>query len=141
MGSPEEKELMRKLKWNNGSFAHIQRGSYDINGREMYFRSKWEANTCLYLDWLKKQGEIIDWEYEPKPFDFPTRTNNRYVPDFIVTTKKGLECWEVKGYYTKKDKTKMKRFAQYYPEYKIIMVEKEFYNDIKKKVGKMLRFF
>ena len=47
MGSPEEKEMMKGWNRNNGSFQHVQRGEYDINGKMIYFRSKWEANYAL----------------------------------------------------------------------------------------------
>jgi len=144
MGSPEEKALMARSRWNNGSFANVQRGDYNINGKTIYFRSKWEANYALYLDWLKKQGMIKDWKFEAKTFvfdkvEFGTR---RYIPDFQVFTNKGeIEYHEVKGFMQKKDKTKIRRMEKYYPEVKLLLIDKDFYNDIKKKLGKMLKFY
>lgn len=127
-----------------GSYGHIQRGYFDIGGETMFFRSKWEANYALYLNFLIKHGEIKSWEFEPDTFLFEkiitgTRT---YTPDFkVVLNTDRIEYHEVKGYMDPKSKTKLKRMAKYYPEISLILVDKDAYYDIKKKVGKLCGFF
>jgi len=104
------------------SFENVQRGNYSIGNQEIYFRSKWEANYALYLEWLKEQGEIKDWEYEPTPrYDFIMQENGKprvlslgYLPDFKVTNNDGsFYLVEIKGY--RQGTLKLKRMAKYYP--------------------------
>jgi len=119
-------------------------GTYDIGGKSIYFRSKWEANYALYLEFLKKNGDIKEWEYEPEFFEFDKirHGTTRYLPDFKITNKDdSSEYHEVKGYMDSRSKTKLKRMAKYYPHVKLILVDKDFYADLVKKVGKMLHFY
>lgn len=75
-------------------------------------RSSWENNFCLYLDHMK-----IEYLYEPRTFYFPERTGaSSYVPDYRLNYK-GKEVWvEVKGRIDSKDRTKMRRLRDHYPE-------------------------
>jgi hypothetical protein len=123
-------------------YDHIQRGEYLIGDREMYFRSKWEANYALYLEFLKKQGEIKDWHYEVKMFDFPIPHGvTRYMPDFQVIEKDGSVTYrEVKGYMDSRSKTKLKRMKKYYPQVKIELVDGEQMRALNK-YKKLLKFY
>jgi len=129
---------------SNGSYPNIKRGDYENSKGTMYFRSRWEANYALYLDFLIKLGEIEKWDYEVDVFvfeqiQFGTRS---YRPDFKVFTKDGnFEYHEVKGYMDSKSKTKLKRMAKYHPDVKIILIDAKYYNDIKKRFSKMLNFY
>ena len=150
--SKEAKEKMSKTrkgkmpinKQRPGEWMNIKRGYFNINGIEMFFRSKWEANYTLYLNFLIKQKQILKWEYEADVFifekiKFGTRS---YRPDFkIYNNDKSIEYHEVKGWMTPKSKTKIKRMAKYYPNIKLIIIDKDVYVDIKKKLGKMLKFY
>jgi len=124
--------------------VNVKRGYYDINGKNMFFRSKWEANYALYLDFLVKQKQIQKWEYEKDTFvfekiKFGTRS---YKPDFkIYNDIRLIEYHEVKGYMTARSKTQLKRMKKYYPDIKVVLIDKEVYEDIKKKLGKMLKFY
>lgn len=124
-------------------FGNIKSGKYDINGKLIFFRSKWEANYALYLDFLIKQKEIKKWEYEVDTFvfhkiKFGTRS---YKPDFKVINNDGSIAYhEVKGYMDDRSKTKLKRMAKYYPEIKIRLIDKPVYNSIKK-WDKLLKFY
>ena len=123
-------------------YENIQRGEYQVGERLLYFRSKWEANYALYLQWLKEQGEIKEWEYEPQPFyEFPIRHGTtRYLPDFQVVKNDGTYYLvEIKG--RKQGMIKLKRMAKYFPKVKIEIVTAKEYNALKKKVGKMLNFY
>lgn len=127
-----------------GRFGNIVRGYFDIEGKKMFFRSKWEANYALYLNFLVKQKLILKWEFEAESFLFDkiksgTRT---YRPDFKVYNLDGThEFHEVKGWMDPRSATKLKRMKKYFPEIKVILVDADSYNDIKKKLGKMLKFY
>jgi hypothetical protein len=119
-------------------------GHYDINGKDIYFRSLWEANYALYLDFLIKNGEIKKWEFEPDTFWFEKikRGVRSYLPDFkVYRNDDSFEYHEVKGWMDKKSITKIKRMAKYYPKIKLIVVDQHSYNDIKKKLGKAIGFY
>jgi len=75
-------------------------------------RSSWENNFCLYLNYKN-----IEYDYEPKVFYFPERTGaSSYVPDYRLNLD-GKEVWvEVKGRIDSKDRTKMRRLKEHYPE-------------------------
>ena len=122
----------------------VKRGHYDINGKDIFFRSKWEANYALYLDFLIKQKQIKKWEYEADVFVFEKIKfgTRRYKPDFkVYIGVNRVEYHEVKGHMTAKSKTQLKRMKKYYPEIKIVLIDKDVYQDIKKKLGKMLGFY
>ncbi len=123
-------------------YDHIQRGMYLVGGKEYYFRSKWEANYALYLQFLKENGQIKDWKYEVRFFDFPVKHGTtRYLPDFEVTENNGrVEYHEVKGYMTSKAKTQLKRMKQYYPEVVVKVIDQEFIKSLNK-YAKLLKFY
>ena len=129
-------------------FENIQRGVYLIRSKdgtywkEYYFRSKWEANYALYLQWLKDTNKIFEWEYEPQPYyEFPIKHGStRYLPDFRITNNDGtFYLVELKGF--KQGMVKLKRMAKYFPKVKIELVDAKEYRALQKKVGKMLHFY
>ena len=132
-----------KGKLRNG-YSRGRQGKYNINGKDIFFRSLWEANYALYLDFLIKQDEIIKWEFEPETFWFEKikRGVRSYKPDFKVYNKdKTIEYHEVKGWMDSKSKTKLNRMRIYYPEIKIVLIDQKRYKSIKKSMGKILKFF
>lgn len=117
-----------------------KRGSHggkreDLGG--MYFRSAWEANYARYLNFLKRAGEIVGWEYEADTFRFPVqRGNMEYTPDFKVVGMDGeIVYHEVKGYMDKDSAVKLRRMAKYYPTVRIIVIGREEYAALKKWAG------
>ena len=94
----------------------------------IFMRSRWEKNYSRFLKWQK-----IRFEYEPAEFFFEKikRGTRSYKPDFWLPDKK--EWHEVKGYMDPRSTTKLKRMAKYYPEEKIVIVGKEFFQDIERK--------
>lgn len=132
------------MLYGNRSYPNVKRGNYDINGTEFYFRSMWEANYALYLDFLIDCKQIVKWEYETDVFifekiQFGTRS---YRPDFKVFNLDGsIEYHEVKGYMDSRSETKLKRMAKYYPKVKILLIRRQEYVEIKRKLGKMLKFY
>ena len=136
-----------KLQQNNlfrNRYSRGKMGTYDINGKKLFFRSLWEANYALYLDFLIKQKQIKRWEFETDTFWFEKirRGVRSYKPDFKIYKNDGkIEYHEVKGWMDKKSKTKLKRMTLYHPAIRIILIEKDAYYDIKNKLGKLLKFW
>jgi hypothetical protein len=138
-------KMPKNLGYTNcNHYPNVKRGYYDINGTTMYFRSGWEANYALYLDFLIDHNEIVKWEYEPDTFMFEqiklgTRS---YTPDFKVFNKDGtIEYHEVKGHMNSKSKTKLKRMKKYYPKVVLKLIDSSEYNLLKKQIGKLCNFY
>lgn len=127
--------------------TEFKAGTYAVGDKEIYFRSLWEANYGLYLEWLKQQGQIHDWEYEPERYYFILTEGNRqkalgngYLPDFrIWTSKTDFYLAEIKG--RPQGMIKLKRMKKYYPHIKIELVDRRSYGDLKRKLGKVLHFY
>lgn len=141
--SDRAKEQHKNGQLNNG-YSRGKMGTYNIKGKRMFFRSLWEVNYALYLNFLIKQKQIKKWKYEVDTFWFEKirRGVRSYKPDFkIFNFNNTIEYHEVKGWMDPKSKTKISRMAKYYPKIKLIIIEKESYKDIKRKVGKLLGFY
>lgn len=107
----------------------------------IFFRSAWEANFARYLNFLKERGQIKDWKYEPKTFLFEgvTRGVISYLPDFLVIENNESETYyEVKGWMTSRSKSALKRMSKFYPEIKIIIVDKSAYKEIENKIWRLI---
>ena len=105
----------------------------DLDNR--FFRSAWEANYARYLNWLMAQGQIASWEFECHTFVFHgiTRGVISYTPDFKVYDNDGAYEWhEVKGWMDDKSKARLKRMAKYYPDEKIVLIDRKAYGAIAK---------
>lgn len=80
-----------------------------------FFRSSWEANIARYF-----KSKYLAYEYEPKVFVFDKVKHGTvsYVPDFKVDSlgPSPYEWVEIKGMLKNSDKTRIRRFKQYYPE-------------------------
>lgn len=128
-----------------GVFDH-SRGSWKsawriIGGKKKFFRSRWEANYARYLELLKIQGKITDWFHEPETFWFKDikRGTRSYLPDFKVIELDGTHKWiEVKGWMDAKSKTKLKRFAKYYPKEKMELVQAKWFKDNSKSMQNII---
>lgn len=143
MLSDRAKEQHRNGQLNQ-NYSRTKMGKYDINGQIIFFRSSWEANYALYLDFLIKQKQIKSWQFEADTFWFEKikRGVRSYKPDFKVTNlNDSTEYHEVKGWMDAKSKTKIRRMAKYHPHIKLIVIDQEFYRDLKKKLGRMLGFY
>lgn len=114
----------------------------DLDG--LYVRSSWEANYCRYLNWLVEMCEIKSWEYEPDTFEFEKikRGSRFYTPDFKIFENDGSVIYhEVKGWMDEKSATKLKRMAKYYPEIKIILIDKDAYYAIAEQVKNLIPYW
>ena len=119
---------------SNGHRLKFKAGWYKIRNKKCYFRSSWENNYAAYLQYLKESKEIKKWEYEPKTFWFDKikRGVTNYTPDFRITnTDDSIEYHEVKGWMDSWSKTKLKRMSIYHPKIKMVLIDKDVYNDIK----------
>lgn len=128
----------------NGSYHNVKGGKYECSKGNIYFRSMWEANRALYLDWLIQQGEIRDWEYEPERFFFDRirMRDKGYKPDFKITRTDGSIFYEeVKGNMDPRSKTVLKRMKKYFPDIKIILIETKQYDDMYRKMKGILKFY
>lgn len=108
---------------------YIQRWE-TIGGKRYYYKSHWEIRYAKYLEFLKIQGRIKDWEYEPDIFWFHKIKSGvrKYTPDFkIFNLDESVEYHEVKGYMDSKSKTKIKRMKIYYPEIKLKVIDKSWF--------------
>lgn len=141
---PQRSGKQDKFMSMNNNYPNVQRGTYFCSKGEVFFRSKWEANYALYLDFLIKQNQILSWEYETDKFvfdkiKFGTRS---YTPDFKITNSGGsIEYHEIKGYMDSRSKTKLKRMSKYYPNIKLVLVERKTYMDIIKKLKGVIKFY
>lgn len=113
----------------------------EIGGVKKFYRSRWEANYARYLEWLKRMGNIRDWQHEPETFWFDKirRGSASYLPDFKVTSPNGTVAYhEVKGWMDARSKTKLKRMKKYHPSVVIVLIEKKEYMEIKRKVSRLI---
>lgn len=117
-----------------------KKGWLEIGGQRHYMRSSWERNYARYLQWLKVNKQIMEWDYEPKRFEFPERHgNNSYLPDFLITENSGRKYWvEIKGHMTQGSRTKLKRFAKYFPEETLILLDQDQYRKLARDVKKLV---
>lgn len=136
--------IMPKNMSMPGKFMNIKRGYYLIGQKETFFRSKWEANYALYLEFLKERGEILNWEYEKDVFTFDkikfgTRS---YRPDFkLLFAGGGVEYHEIKGWQTPRSKTQLNRMRIYYPKVRLVLIAKKEYTKLVSSLGKVLKFY
>ena len=128
---------------NSGGYSRTRGGKReDLGG--VYFRSAWEANYARYLNLLVVRGEIAGWAFEPKTFEFTKikRGTRAYTPDFRVDLVGGGHEWhEVKGWMDDKSKTRLARFARYYPEEKLILIDSKWFASANKMLGRMLPYW
>jgi hypothetical protein len=111
----------------------------DLDGQ--YFRSAWEANYARWLNYRRDVvGDIAAWKYEPQTFIFPVKRGTMsYTPDFCVTRWNGdVEWHEVKGWLTQRGATALKRFAKYYPDEWLILIDEAAYKAIARQASRLI---
>jgi hypothetical protein len=135
-----------KFKENPKIYATTRVGTVQawrtIGDKKHFFRSKWEINFANYLHWLKMNGNIIDWEYEPETFWFEgiKRGTASYLPDWKVEFPSGkVEYFEVKGYETSKDRTKYKRMKKYHPNIVLHVVDGKWFKENGSKLKSIIK--
>ncbi len=126
---------VRRFKGVNMFSRSVKGKRSDLNNQ--FFRSNYEANYARYLNFLIKHGEpILKWEFEPDTFEFKKikKGVRFYTPDFkIYFANDVIEYHEVKGWDYPKGITQRKRFAKYYPQFKLLVIDDDFFKDCKRK--------
>lgn len=113
----------------------VNSGWFPKDGKFLFMRSSWELNYAHYLNFLVQQRKISKWEYEVDTFWFDKikRGVTSYKPDFkVYNVDNTIEYHEVKGHMDNKSITKLKRMKLYHPTIKIVLIDKDRYNAIKK---------
>lgn len=116
-------------------------GWREIGNKRIYARSRWEANYARYLEWLKANGQISEWEHEPETFWFEQimRGCRSYLPDFKVTHLVGPpEYIEVKGWMDPRSKTKIKRMAKYHPTIRLTVKDRDWFKANRKQMSALI---
>ena len=96
-----------------------------IGGKTCHFRSKLERNWAVYLELLKQQNEILDWNHETITLIFPNEIKGvkQWLVDFTVEENDGsLYYQETKGLLEGPDVTRFIRASKYYPNARIDLV-------------------
>ncbi len=120
-------------------YSRCRRGVREDLG--FFVRSRWEANYARYLKWLEARGDIAAWEYEPLTFRFDgvQRGPYTYKPDFKVIEKDGTVAFhEVKGWMDSASKGKLKRFAKFFPQHKLVLVDQKAYRPIERTLASVI---
>jgi hypothetical protein len=126
---------MLQSRFDNGNY-HAERikttwksGWREIGGKNKYFRSRWEANYARYLQFLKEQQQIIDWEHEPEMFWFTINSKEvSYLPDFRVTMNdNSIEYHEVKGWMDERSKLKIEGMKTSNPDKKLLVIQGDWF--------------
>lgn len=137
------KGAIKRLKEHPHSvYSHAKRGTREDLG--FFVRSSWEANYARYLKFLKANGGIQDFQYEPDTFWFENikRGTRSYTPDFKVwLTPDTYEYHEVKGFMDQKSQTRLDRMARYYPKEKIVVIDEDTYNSIKREFSRAIPYW
>lgn len=141
MSDLASKRMVKRLSSGGNIYSRCKRGVRPEIGI-MNFRSAWEANYARYLNYLKSNGSIYKWEFEPETFWFLNikRGVRSYTPDFkIWETEIDTPYYvEVKGWMDKKSATKLKRMKKYYKDIIIKLVDQSEYIKLKKEFSALL---
>lgn len=123
---------MNRPPWINPYGRGVKGKRADLDN--LYVRSRWEANVARILNLLRESGEVEYWEYEPYTFEYPVKKGNKwYTPDFRVFFTDGSYMWiEVKGWMDKNSEVKLKRFARYYPDEPLWLIDSKYYKKLEK---------
>jgi hypothetical protein len=97
-------------------FGHVEKITREVGGRVITFRSKGEYRWCVWCELRREQGIITDWLYESEECPVKTKLGEIkiYRPDFTIQDGPEYSFEEFKGWFTSKDYTKMKLFAEQY---------------------------
>lgn len=115
--------------------ASWKQGHRFIGGEDRFFRSSWEFNYALYLQYLKDNKQIQEWYYESEVFYFKESKNNCYAynPDFkIINNDNSFYFVEIKGWMDSVSKKKIENMGIFYPEIKLIVIDDKEYFKFKK---------
>jgi hypothetical protein len=117
-----------------------RRYSYARDGRRqdlghVVYRSAWEANWARYLEHLRCEGRVAQWEYEPEAFVLAGRL--RYTPDFRVWHHGDSTpvYHEVKGRLDARSARVLRAMAERYPRVRLLLVDRAEYERVERAFG------
>lgn len=122
----------KPIKRNNVSW---KQGYREVADKRIFFRSSWEYNYSLYLQYLKDNKEIKEWYFESDIFWFEgiKRGCVSYKPDFkVIRNDNTFYFIEIKGWMDSASKTKIKRMAKYHPEIELVVIDTPKYKEFAK---------
>ena len=127
---------------NSGAYKSNISGWVQYHGKDYWMRSLWEMNYSAYLEWLLLKGQIKNWEYEPRVFEFPKEPYKTgpfsYKPDYKVTELNGKTRYhEVKGFLNSESKKKINRFNKHFgaTEGEIVLIDSNWFKQTSKMKG------
>lgn len=138
-----KKQLEGKIAKYGSLARNVRKGSWfagyrKIGGKKIFFRSRWEANYCRYLEFLKQRGRIKDWKHEPYTILFENE-NSSYLPDFEVERNNGTkEIHEVKGWFDDRSEHKIELMLTQHKELKLKIIFGKMYRLIELKFGQKI---
>lgn len=102
-----------------------------IFGNDKYtFKSNWEFNIALLLEYLKMIGDIDYWKYEFDVFNFPDNEYFilSYTTDFTIYKNDEKHIIELKGWFDERSRKKIELVNRFFPEEKVeVWDENEYY--------------
>lgn len=105
------------------------KGWVEVGGKTCYFRSHYEVYYARFLELLKQQNKIWNWEYDSPTFYFEGIkrgvTNTKLDFTVYMSENEPPTYVEVKGDWDNKSLTRIKRFKKYYPELKLALIDNE----------------
>lgn len=151
LNSPEQKQRRSNLMHQKMLAGEMRDGGFSrcLSGKRLdlgdtYFRSSWEANYARFLNFLKKEGKIVDWSYETKTFLFESvKLGTRsYTPDFRVVYNDGRVEWhEVKGWMDPASKIRLAAMEKFYPDEKIVVIGAEWFKNAVRHIAPIIPFW
>lgn len=113
-----------------------------VGDREVFFRSRWEANYGRYLQWLKDGNQLTEWEHEPETFWFKGGKRGdvcAYLPDFRVTALDGgISYHEVKGWMSPRSEASISQMRKHYPTIELVVISETAYKKIETQVSRLI---
>lgn len=101
-----------------GQIANVRQVTKEVGGRVITFRSLLEYRWAQWLEFERRIGEILEWDYEVDVVKLKTRVlknTKLYIPDFgALMPDETYEIHECKGYFQPKDYGKLKLAAEQY---------------------------
>jgi hypothetical protein len=111
-----------------GRYTHGNAGRAPEWPDSPWFRSRMERNYARFCSWMQMR-----WVYEPKTFVFESVRSGRnriYTPDFYLPDEGVYH--EVKGWLDKDSQVKLNRMKKFYPEAKVLVIPKPFFEDVER---------
>lgn len=130
-----QSDSLHKRKMSGALNVFSNRGDHKENicGKQYVFKSTWEVGVAKKLQEILDSGEIKQWLYESKHFNFDDmkRGIRSYCPDFEVLLLDGSVLYiEVKGWKMPNAMKRIEMFKERYPNEKFYLIDEREYKKI-----------